>query len=634
MKKHIDKIALALIVVSLLASFFLNYHRLEAENNYRSVEVLIDFNELNALATANDVPLDTLSARFKEAGATGVLMKERTLDELKTDGYIVILKGSELILYQQAAGDLFPGIQPVNQDTYILTYDKSVYETVKTGLEMINKRLGVWQSKEVYLIGVSLTQKELEKLGMGFLPKDLSAVHRGGLSIVPRIRDGSRASEQEIALLAQSLRAMPGLSMISFHDPVIPGSGNIPLLAQELKKLDVPVGMFEFFPQAGLNTLARLLEKNVVRIHAISENDMTRYNEALAIERFNLAAAERNIRTLYVRFFGMDHPAHVLDRALQYVSDIKANLEKEGLVTGQAAPLLGIPYSRLIVFAVGLGVIAGGVLILNALLAVRWTLLLSALGVFGWAAGLLLEPLLARKGFALLAVIIFPVIGITALLREESRSLKEAIAALLQMSAVSLAGAVIMTGLLADKSFMLTLDIFSGVKLAHLAPLVLIPLYFIVKGAKPVERVKEILDYPVLNKHVAAGIVIAAALVVYIIRTGNEAPQLVTSWETTLRSLLDRWLGVRPRTKEFLLGHPAMLVLLYYGYDLRKIGLLLFGIIGQVSLVNTYAHIHTPLLVSLTRSFHGLWIGILAGVIIILAVNSSTRLLGRRLAGE
>jgi hypothetical protein len=64
-----------------------------------------------------------------------------------------------------------------------------------------------------------------------------------------------------------------------------------------------------------------------------------------------------------------------------------------------------------------------------------------------------------------------------------------------------------------------------------------------------------------------------------------------------------------------------MLLLLYYGYDMRKIAVLLIAIIGQVSLVNTYAHIHTPLIISLIRTLHGLWIGIIIGVIVIICLN-------------
>jgi hypothetical protein len=40
--------------------------------------------------------------------------------------------------------------------------------------------------------------------------------------------------------------------------------------------------------------------------------------------------------------------------------------------------------------------------------------------------------------------------------------------------------------------------------------------------------------------------------------------------------------------------------------------------VGQVSLVNTFCHFHTPLVVSLLRTGHGLWIGALIGVAVIL----------------
>ena len=53
-------------------------------------------------------------------------------------------------------------------------------------------------------------------------------------------------------------------------------------------------------------------------------------------------------------------------------------------------------------------------------------------------------------------------------------------------------------------------------------------------------------------------------------------------------------MGVRPRTKEFLIGYPMMLILLYFGYSFKMYPVLLMGLIGQISLINTYAHIHTP----------------------------------------
>ena len=55
-------------------------------------------------------------------------------------------------------------------------------------------------------------------------------------------------------------------------------------------------------------------------------------------------------------------------------------------------------------------------------------------------------------------------------------------------------------------------------------------------------------------------ILILALFAFMISRTGNDNPAGVSSVELAFRSLLEKILIVRPRTKEFLIGHPAMIV--------------------------------------------------------------------------
>lgn len=56
---------------------------------------------------------------------------------------------------------------------------------------------------------------------------------------------------------------------------------------------------------------------------------------------------------------------------------------------------------------------------------------------------------------------------------------------------------------------------------------------------------------------------------------------------------------------------PAAQALHFIFHDPRPF--LLAGFIGQLSLINTFCHAHTPLSVSLLRVYHGLWIGALLG---------------------
>ncbi len=631
-KKTIKYLAIALICLGVLGSLYINNFRFQAEKHNDTVEILLDFDEVASLAKANGLSFAELGKNFREAGATGVLMRERTLENLQVDGDVVVLKGNEAALVQQIGGQVLSDFELERDKTYLFFQDETIYQTVFQHLQVKKADVTEDEAAGYYVIAARLYPEEFEKLGVGFMPRDLQAVEDMGLSIVPRIKEWYKPSQEALDAMFTEVAGMKDLSMVTFNDTAIPGTNMLPYMSEKMKELQVPVGMFEFYKQVGLQQLAFLTDKNAVRVHTISTSDMARYSEKPAIERFNLAVTERNIRVLLVRFFGIKHPETALTRNVNFVQQVTADLEAEGMKIGKASRLESLPYSRLIILLIGLGVVGAGILAINSLFPAKWTLLLSGVGMVGWAGLLYLSPLLARKGFALLSVLVFPVVGIIALQKQEQRSFKGAVLALLQMSGFSLVGALIMTGLLADKSFMLTLDGFSGVKLAHLLPLALVPLYFFFKDGNPVAKVEELLESVVKQKHLIIGAVLAAALVVYIVRTGNDAPQLVSSWETAFRDALDRILGVRPRTKEFLVGHPAMLVLLYYGFNLNRIWLLFFGIIGQVSLVNTYAHIHTPLTISFLRSFNGLWLGILLGAAVIVVVNLSIKWYKRRLA--
>lgn len=631
-QKQIKVIAIALIAIGLAVSLVLDFYRIQAEKQYNTVEILVDYDQLKVLADVHQIPLQTVAEKFKEAGATGVVVREKSLSELATRGDILVLKGSELSLQQSINKEFLPGITPAMENTYLIIPNKELSEEINEHLKMKKHKLTNEQYDGLNIISLVLTPQEYEKLGVCFPHEDLQKLKDGGLTIIPRIRTLSKTSEDSLDALAQSVEKIQGISMITFNDEVIPG--NVAYLARKLEGLKVPVGMFEFYPQQGLTSLAQLMGKNAVRIHCLSEGELKKYNESSAIDRFNLAVSERNIRALYIRVFGMEEPESALERGLNFVSRVKENIQREGFNIGIARELPSIPYSRFLILAVGLGVLGGGLLFLNRVLTTKWTALLGVAGLLGWAGLLYVEPLLARKFFALLAVIIFPVVAVTTMVEEKKRTLVETVIAFLKMAGISIMGALIMTGLLADKSFMLKLDQFSGVKVAHLVPLLIIPLYFSFKnsGKNKIEKIRKVLTAPFLVWYALAGLTLLVVLVIYILRTGNEAGILVSSWESRFRELLDTILLVRPRTKEFLIGHPAMLILLYYGYTHKKLPLLILGIIGQISLVNTYAHIHTPLGISLLRSFHGLWLGILLGILLIVVARVTANWLAGRLA--
>ena len=254
-------------------------------------------------------------------------------------------------------------------------------------------------------------------------------------------------------------------------------------------------------------------------------------------------------------------------------------------------------------------------------IAAFFVLLALVGGTVIWIGLLHISPVLAKKMMALLSVITFPTLSCLLVMKPEKRSVGKSVLALLAMCALSYIGAVLMVGLLADVLFMLKLDGFMGVKIAHVIPIVAVPfILYIWKAEKPIATVKQLLDKALDYKWALLGAVVAVAGFIYISRTGNTTAELSTG-EAAMRNFLNDVMGVRPRSKEFLIGYPLTLLLFWLGASKRNWILTIPAVIGQVSLVNTYAHIHTALLMSLQRSFNGLVLGIVLGVLLLLAVQ-------------
>ncbi len=79
----------------------------------------------------------------------------------------------------------------------------------------------------------------------------------------------------------------------------------------------------------------------------------------------------------------------------------------------------------------------------------------------------------------------------------------------------------------------------------------------------------------------------------------------VPAWEVAFREFMERALLVRPRTKEFLIGYPALVL---YWYTVRKDyipgcreALRIVSVLAFSSAVNTFCHFHTLLSLSVIR---------------------------------
>ncbi|HSQ88792.1 DUF5693 family protein, partial [Romboutsia sp.] len=197
-------------------------------------------------------------------------------------------------------------------------------------------------------------------------------------------------------------------------------------------------------------------------------------------------------------------------------------------------------------------------------------------------------------------------------------------------SVIATATGIIVASILYGTEYILKLKSFSGVKMLYILPPVLVAIWIlaemgvfkklkITKVSNFEEFTREAINYIKGIKwytYIIAILVMVGA-VIYIRRSGNEGS--ASDLELQIRRLLEEIFYVRPRTKEFMIGYPAVLVSYYFLKEKIKYGqyMLIPAAIATMSTVNTFTHLHTPIKYSLLRSFYGIVLGAIVGLIYI-----------------
>lgn len=341
--------------------------------------------------------------------------------------------------------------------------------------------------------------------------------------------------------------------------------------------------------------------QSVVRLHGISAREMDVLSDERILNRYLRAVKERNIRVVYMRPFRTTSDSW--ERSLKLVTDLQARLEGAGFQIASAEPFAMWQPNRVWTSLVAVGIWAAAILYGGQLFP-RFTKLFVVGGILGWLGSVFLlfsKPILAQQILALGAAVIFPCLALEFVWGNKPWQ------RYLGAAGVSLLGALFVVGTLTGSEFLVKLEGFRGVKFMHVLPIALV-FFTLVRPLKPW------LDKDIPIRYLLFAGFAGLAGVLYILRTGNFGLP-VLGFEIKAREFLENFLVVRPRTKEFLLGHPALYLSLQ-SKNYKKSWLLPIAVIGQISLVNTFTHTHTLLKISLLRTFYGLLFGYIIGWVI------------------
>ena len=111
----------------------------------------------------------------------------------------------------------------------------------------------------------------------------------------------------------------------------------------------------------------------------------------------------------------------------------------------------------------------------------------------------------------------------------------------------------------------------------------------------------------------------------FVGRSGHTGGVPVPAIELKMRAFLEQVMYARPREKEFMIGHPAFFLMVMAVYKCAprwwQFVLVCGAVIGQGSLVQTFCHMRTPVVMSFVRALDGYAVGIIFGIISILGAS-------------
>ncbi len=177
--------------------------------------------------------------------------------------------------------------------------------------------------------------------------------------------------------------------------------------------------------------------------------------------------------------------------------------------------------------------------------------------------------------------------------------------------------------LLSGPDYCINTLIFRGIKLSLIAPILYGAVaYGIIFCTKRSESV--LTKIPVLlNAQIKVFWVIIAGFVgivglIYIIRSGNV--KSISGAENFMRNTITEKMAARPRTKEFFVGWPCLILFVYYlkRTDIKLVQWLT-GIGASIlfaSVINSFCHVFTAAEIIYMRVINGFWIGAILSAVV------------------
>jgi len=654
-----------IVIVGLAAALPVAYDRLQTEKSSKTVEFVFDYRDLVDVASFQAKPQDYIALqldRLKSAGVQSMAIYESTLEDLRKTRRVMLWGAAD------AAALMNNVVQENENYTYVLFTSGDNYNVLAPIIRETFNGIGIrtreWSQRGQQGLIIETPIEDATLKPMQPDPLTIEMLHGRGFTIVPRLVDSLVYNQESVVKLLDYYKNI-GVTRILFEGISVKGYSDdehlnsLTAFADLLKERGMGIAAIENLksPQKGFNKLAYKLDYNVTRLYSLSELD-SGLSPTVIADRFALATKDRNIRMLYLntiasRDLTKGQVTDTLDNLITSLSGPDGAVQKiqdNGFTMGQATAfeVVDSSFQRYFKLIAVIGAVSLVALLISYF--IPWlTLPAWALGLIGSAGLMVLKPALFEQALALAVAISAPTVGMILAIRKlnalgpplrssttinasgkkvkssgaytvmsPQRRFAHSLVLYVKTALISLSAVPFVVALLNNVTYSLVLEQFRGVSLLHLAPIGLIALYVLLyRGEFAFNKTGKLLRTPITLAMVIAAGVLGVLGLYYLSRTGNDGS--VSSLEMSFRTFLENTVHVRPRNKEFLLAHPLFILGAFLALKYRNAAfLMIVAVIGQLSMVDTFAHIHSPLVISLIRGLLGLGLGAIIGVIAVI----------------
>lgn len=652
------------VLIGFLCCIFLSMERYGVENKNMSIEQALDYDALLVMGQNEGYSRSEILEKSRKAGITSFTIYDTTLNKMTQRGECSLITRLGAQLYYPQFGlaneqyEYFLIGKPKNQKD--LYFDELV-EDLQTRLGKENAV--VIENSQYRIAGLHGTMLSLGEINLGIMSADANAIAESGFHVILRPTNYGDVTESKVESFFNRADKIKNVSGMMFVGKEVlgysPDAANrkdmLQLTADRMLSRQIPFYMIEaqnqlqYDRQDGMYDLAGLMHYNTGRVYAMTKEELEKIEPEEAAMRFYISDLERNVRiNLYPMYKKPRHGQTLLDTNLNYIKTVSQKLQERGY-TLQKASILPVYYpNRILLVIACAGAACGFVFLLNLLITLRDTVnyVLMALAIaFGVGGALIAKGALFLQIMAIGCAVAAPTAAILLLLDYYKsmkitkklgygRVIRDGIFGLTTAVGISMIGGIFIAAMLGNTRFFMEFDYYRGVKLTFILPILLTALGYMRRFPifghtfdEPGDFVaftKDFLAIPIKMGTLLLCGAIALAGIIFVGRSGHTAGVPVPGIEVALRRFLENAMYARPREKEFLIGHPAFFLMVAAFYrkwpQIIHFFTVIASVIGVGSMVETFAHVRTPFVMSFIRGVDGWLLGMVLGVLVICAV--------------